>query len=150
MKKIIAYLFIWVFCILNLNLIWWKVYAQQNASNTGTTNTGTTNTGTTCSGIKLNTNFPIIWNCIEIDKDWENPTNVFPYMIWALTKIIMSLILVVCFILIIYSGILWASSWDNNSRATEAKWILKKVAIVILLLWFSWAILRLINPNFFS
>ena len=145
MKKIIAYLFIWVFCILNLNLIWWKVYAQQNASNTGTTNTGTT-----CSGIKLNTNFPIIWNCIEIDKDWENPTNVFPYMIWALTKIIMSLILVVCFILIIYSGILWASSWDNNSRATEAKWILKKVAIVILLLWFSWAILRLINPNFFS
>ncbi len=150
MKKIIAYLFIWVFCILNLNLIWWNVYAQQTASNTGTTNTGTTNTGTTCSGIKLNTNFPIIWNCIEIDKDWENPTNVFPYMMWALTKIIMSLILVVCFILIIYSGILWASSWDNNSRATEAKWILKKVAIVILLLWFSWAILRLINPNFFS
>lgn len=145
MKKIIAYLFIWVFCILNLNLIWWNVYAQQTASNTGTTNTGTT-----CSGIKLNTNFPIIWNCIEIDKDWENPTNVFPYMMWALTKIIMSLILVVCFILIIYSGILWASSWDNNSRATEAKWILKKVAIVILLLWFSWAILRLINPNFFS
>ena len=145
MKKIIAYLFIWVFCILNLNLIWWNVYAQKTASNTGTTNTGTT-----CSGIKLNTNFPIIWNCIEIDKNWENPTNVFPYMIWALTKIIMSLILVVCFILIIYSGILWASSWDNNSRATEAKWILKKVAIVILLLWFSWAILRLINPNFFS
>ena len=140
MKKIIAYLFIWVFCMLNLNLIWWNVYAQQTASNTGTT----------CIGIKLNTNFPIIWNCIEIDKDWENPTNVFPYMMWALTKIIMSLILVVCFILIIYSGILWASSWDNNSRATEAKWILKKVAIVILLLWFSWAILRLINPNFFS
>jgi len=146
MKKIIAYLFIWVFCILNLNLIWWNVYAQKSGQ-TSSQEDGQTNT---CSGIKLNTNFPIIWNCIEIDKDWENPTNVFPYMIWALTKIIMSLILVVCFILIIYSGILWASSWDNNSRATEAKWILKKVAIVILLLWFSWAILRLINPNFFS
>lgn len=137
MKKVIAYLFIWVFSILGLNLIWWNVYAQGTVQKE-------------CSWIKLNTNFPIIWNCIEIDKDGENPTNVFPYMIWALTKIIMSLILVVCFILIIYSGILWASSWDNNSQATEAKWILKKVAIVILLLWFSWAILRLINPNFFG
>ncbi len=122
--------------MLNLNLLWWNVYAQKK---------NYSNTGTTCSWIKLNTNFPIIWNCIEIGKDGENPTNVFPAMIWALTKIIMSLILVVCFILIIYSWILRAS--DNT---TEAKKRFKRVAITILLLWFSWAILRLINPNFFG
>jgi hypothetical protein len=29
------------------------------------------------------------------------------------------------------------------------KWI-KTVAITVLLLWFSWVILRLINPNFFG
>ena len=104
-----------------------------------------------CCWIKLNTNFPIIWNCIWTSKDSEtNPTTAFPKMIWALTKIIMSLILVVCFIFIIVAGIMWAWSWEDNSQVTKAKWILKKVAIVILLLWFSWAILRLINPNFFG
>jgi hypothetical protein len=104
-----------------------------------------------CNGIKLNTNFPIIWNCIWTSKDSKtNPTTAFPKMVWALTKIIMSLILVVCFIFIIVAGIMWAWSWEDNSQVTKAKWILKKVAIVILLLWFSWAILRLINPNFFG
>jgi len=99
-----------------------------------------------CKWIKLNTDFPIIWNCIGTTADSKtNPTNAFPYMIWALVKIVMSLILVVCFILIIYSGILWSSD-----KPKDAKDLLKKVAMTILLLWFSWAILRLINPNFFS
>lgn len=98
-----------------------------------------------CCWIKLNTNFPIIWNCIEIDSATENPTNAFPYMIWALTKIIISLILVVCFILVIVAWIMRA-----GDKPKEGKELLKKVAITILLLWFSWVILRLINPNFFG
>ena len=100
---------------------------------------------TVCNWIKLNTNFPIIWNCIETKGATENPTNAFPYMIWALTKIIMSLILVVCFILVIVAWIMRAAD-----KPKEGKELLKKVAITILLLWFSWVILRLINPNFFS
>lgn len=103
-----------------------------------------TKTEKTCPGIKLNTNFPFIWNCIWDDPD-ENETKAFPTMVWAITKIVMSLILVVCFILIIYAGILWASN-----KPTDAKKWLTRVAVTILLLWFSWAILRLINPNFFS
>ncbi len=99
---------------------------------------------TGCDWIKLNTNFPIIWNCIG-DSPNEDETNAFPTMIWAITKIIISLILVVCFILIIVAGIMWAAD-----KPKEWKDLLKKVAITILLLWFSWAILRLINPNFFS
>ena len=94
-----------------------------------------------CCGIKLNTNFPIIWNCIES----ANATGAFPMMVWALTKIIMSLILVVCFIMIIVWWVLWA--WDNPKKGQD---IIKKVAITILLLWFSGVILRLINPNFFG
>lgn len=97
-----------------------------------------------CCWIKLNTNFPFIGNCIW-DSSNENETNAFPTMVWAITKIVMSLILVVCFILIIYAGILWASN-----KPTDAKKWLTRVAVTILLLWFSWAILRLINPNFFS
>ena len=97
-----------------------------------------------CCWIKLNTNFPIIWNCIW-GKGKTDSTTAFPTMIWALTKIVMSLVLVACFILIIYAGILWSAD-----KPKEAKERLKRVAITILLLWFSGVILRLINPNFFS
>lgn len=99
-----------------------------------------------CCWIKLNTNFPIIWDCISIGSDSKtNVTNAFPYMVWAITKIVMSLIMVVCFILVIYAGILWSSDHPK-----EAKDILEKVAKTILLLWFSGVILKLINPNFFG
>ena len=97
-----------------------------------------------CNWIKLNTNFPIIWNCIWDDAG-EDATKAFPSMIWAFTKIVMALILVWCFIIIIYAGILWAAD-----KPKEAKEWLKRVAITILLLWFSGAILKLINPNFFT
>lgn len=103
-----------------------------------------------CNWIKLNTNFPIIWNCITISEWKVNPTNVFPWMMRALTRIIMSMILVVCFIMIIIAWIMWAWAWEDSSQKTKAKDIIKKVAITVLLLWFSWAILRLINPNFFG
>ena len=103
-----------------------------------------------CEGIKLNTNFPIIWDCINIKKGGEGTdvTQAFPTMIWALTKIIISIILVVCFIMIIVAWIMRASSWDKAT--TKAKSLIIKVAVTVLLLWFSWVILKLINPNFFS
>ena len=103
-----------------------------------------------CNWIKLNTDFPIIWNCITISEWQANPTNVFPWMMRALTRIIMSIILVVCFIMIIIAWIMRAWAWEDSSQKTKAKDIIKKVAIAVLLLWFSWAILRLINPNFFG
>ena len=99
-----------------------------------------------CCGIRLNTNFPIIWNCIET----KDATNAFPSMMWALTKIVMSLIFVVCFILIIVAGIMRAWAWEDSGKVKKAKWLLMRVAITILLLWFSGAILKLINPNFFG
>lgn len=99
-----------------------------------------------CCWIRLNTDFPIIWKCISIGSDSKtNVTNAFPYMVWAITKIVMSLILVVCFIFVIYAGIL-----RSSDKPKEAKPILEKVAITILLLWFSWVILKLNNPNFFG
>ena len=127
-NKILSYLLGWVFAIL---LFWWLWWNYVDASNCKAE----------CDWIKLNTCFPIIWNCIE-SKD---ATTAFPAMMWALAKIIVSLIFVVCFILVIYAGILWAMD-----KPKDAKPILRKVAITILLLWFSGVILRLINPNFFG
>ena len=131
-NKILSYLFGWFFAI--LLGIWWLWWIYVDAAKCGGI----------CKWVKLNTCFPIIWDCIW-DDDGEDSTNVFPTMIWALTTIITSLILVVCFILVIYAGILWASD-----KPKEAKPILQKVAITILVLWFSWVILKLINPNFFT
>ena len=98
-------------------------------------------TADSCDWIKLNTKFPIIWDCIK-SKD---ATKAFPTMMWALAKIVVSLILVVCFILIIVAWIMRAMD-----KPKEWKALLIKVWITILLLWFSWVILRLINPNFFG
>ena len=99
-----------------------------------------------CNWIKLNTDFPIIWNCIETKKDAStNPTNAFPMMMWVITQIVVSLILVVCFILIIVAWVKRASD--------DPKWwkeLLQKVAITVILLWLTWVILKAINPVFFS
>ena len=129
-NKVLSYLLGWF--LATLLGFWWLLWNYVNAEDWE------------CKWIKLNTNFPIIWDCIW-DDDGEDSTNVFPTMVWALTKLVVALILVVCFILVIYAGILWAMD-----KPKEAKDRLKRVAITVLLLWFSWAILRLINPNFFS
>lgn len=103
-----------------------------------------------CCGIKLNTNFPGIWDCITYKKGKSNPTNVFQTMMWGLTKLVTSIILVVCFITIIIAWIMRAWAGEDSSQRTKAKKLIEKVAITILLIWFSWVILRLINPNFFG
>lgn len=133
-RKILAYLLTWILWVLSFGLIWWNVYA---------TEWWEWGWEWGCKWIKLNTNFPIIWNCIWTTN--TDATNVFPQMIWALTKIAMALVLVVCFILVIVAWIMWAAD-----EPTKGKELLKKVAITVLLLWFSWVILRIINPTFFS
>ena len=95
--------------------------------------------------IKLNTNFPIIWNCIWGKKSSVNPTNAFPTMVSALMKIITSAIIVVCFILLIIAGI-----QISANKPKEGKALIVKVARTIALLWLSWVILRLVNPMFFG
>ena len=135
-KKVLKYLFTHFIYILPvvLGLAWTHV----NAATSG------------CNWIKLNTNFPIIWNCIETTSESKtNPTNVFPVMMWWLSRIVVSLILVVCFILVIVAWIMRAADKPWSWTWWWAKWLLAKVAITVLLLWFSWAILRLVNPNFF-
>ena len=143
-NKIFSYLLGWIFAVL-LSLLFWYANAQQVTQQDLDQGVEVVwdASKSKCNWIKLNTNFPIIWNCISTSG--TKPTEAFPYMIWALTKIVVSLVLVACFILIIYAGILWASD-----KPKEAKDWLKRVAITILLLWFSWVILKIINPNFFN
>ena len=96
----------------------------------------------------LNTDFPLVGNCIELHKSewwtWTNTLNAFSTMVWSLMSIVTSLILIICFIMLIMA---WIKRSSNDPKA--ARDLIKKVAITVLLLWLSGVILKVINPTFF-
>lgn len=101
--------------------------------------------------IPLNTSIPFLWNCLKKSGWGENDTaalNAFPTIVSVATRILVTVIMLVWFIMIIVGGIEWAS-WSAD-KAGQWKARIKKVAIWFALLWAMWAILRLINPNFFK
>jgi len=105
-----------------------------------------------CCGISLNTSIPFIGNCIEnsatdrgdgeLAVSW---TTAFPVLMWSLTKILVTVILIVSFVLIIVGGIM-----ISIGKAAEGRKMIINVIIGIALLGASGVILRLINPNFFG
>lgn len=105
-----------------------------------------------CCGVKLNTNIPFVWNCITLSKqdpsaeyDVVTEANAFPTLIAWLTKLLMTVILIVCFLVVIVAWVLW-TTWDSKKGKELIKW----VAIALALLGASGVILRLVNPNFFG
>lgn len=103
-----------------------------------------------CCGVKLNTDVPFIWNCIELGQaNWTTgkitEANAFPTLIAWLTKLLMTVILIVCFLVVIVAWVLW-TTWDSKKGKELIKW----VAIALALLGASGVILRLVNPNFFG
>ena len=107
-----------------------------------------------CCGVELNTAVPFIGKCIESDtgtgykssdETWVTSAKAFPVLMWSLTKILVTLILITSFVLIIIGGIMIAT-WD----LPWGKKMIINVVIGIALLGASWVILRLINPNFFG
>ena len=94
-----------------------------------------------CPWIRLNTDIPFIWNCIPTDSQSE----IFPVFIGWLIKFATSLLLLVGFICIIVGGVMVACGKDK-----EGKDLIKKVVYAMALLWASWVILKMINPNFFN
>lgn len=107
-----------------------------------------------CCGVKLNTAVPFIGNCIETKTDNPESTlteeTAFPVLMSSLTKILVTVILIVSFVLIVVWGIMIASAWANPANASAGKKLIMKVVIGIALLGASGVILRLINPNFFG
>ena len=107
-------------------------------------------------GIKLNTNIPFIGRCImnkQTNNVWQsgdvmtvNSLNAFPILMWALIKLLMSIIMIVCFA----SLIVWGFMMTVPDQYDTWKWIIKKVVWTIVALWSLWTILYLINPNFFA
>lgn len=105
-----------------------------------------------CCGVSLNTSIPFIGKCIESQTNYKSPdeTSVtwetaFPVLMWSLTKILVTAILIVSFVLIVVWGIM-----ISTGNPSGWKKLIIKVVVGIALLGASWVILRLINPNFFG
>jgi hypothetical protein len=100
--------------------------------------------------IKLNTCFPIVWDCIHTTP-WSgtDQTNAFPYLMGALMKILMTIILVISLLMIVAAWVLMTMK-DSVKNIADWMTILKNVATGLALLWASWVILKIINPNFFK
>ncbi len=115
-----------------------------------------------CCGIKLNTNVPWIWRCIEfgatnntnktVTNEYGdgnttitvNVLNAFPVLMSALWKIFLTVFFLFDFWVLIYA---WTkiASWDYEGGKKR----IYRVAIWLALVGASWVILHAINPNFF-
>ena len=99
--------------------------------------------------IKLNTNVPFVGRCINKDSstttEGSTTSTAFTDLIGGISKMVVTAILIVSFMFIIIG---WVQRASGNPK--EGKDKLKKVAIWLAILGASGAILRLINPNFFT
>ena len=123
MKKIVLWMFLFLWGLL---FLWDISFAQ--------------------ACVELNTNFPWVGKCV-------NPTSagdVFWWMLWSVMKLVVNITIAVAFIALIAAGVMLTMSWVSQSTAWKWKELLKKVILWIVLLWLSWIILHVINPNFFK
>ncbi len=108
--------------------------------------------------IYLNTDIPFIGQCIlkrptgseaVSTSNLPNLDTAFPRLVSGISRLLQSLILVLGFMAIVIAGFMM-SAWGMSPTAKD-KWknILKWVVVALILLWASWIILNLINPNFF-
>lgn len=131
--------------------------SQINPSNWWNTNSSSSTKDNNC--VELNTSIPWIWKRICMwnsnSSSDENTTTVtpetaFPKLMGALTKLLLAVIIAVWFVMIILWGVLISSSWADQSLYGKGKSMIIKVIVWIALLWISWLILHMINPNFFK
>lgn len=98
-------------------------------------------------------NFSEEWTCqYDNDSDETKVTDktAFPLLMWGLTKMMVTVILLMSFILILVGWVMISASWSDDGQAREGKKLIGKVLIGIALLGASGVILRLINPHFFG
>ena len=100
--------------------------------------------------IMLNTFVPFVWRCIKKSTKGEGTdlVNVFPKLVGWTARIVMTAIIIIWFLWIMLWWFMIASDWAFWSKAAWVKLIVSIIAWLILL-WASWTILNLINPEFF-
>ncbi len=111
-----------------------------------------------CEWILLSTNVPFIGQCIVYRKmDEPQPeawlvvdeTNAFPILMWGLSKILVSAILLSSFLWLLVAGVMISASGSSEDWAKHWRKIIGNIISALAILGVSGVILRLINPNFF-
>lgn len=103
-----------------------------------------------CKWIKLNTDVPFVGKCIGTTTDSKtNQINAFPKLMWAMMKLIMTIIMVMSLLMIVAAWVMMTTGGYDKGNYSKGLEILKKVAVGMALLGASGVILKLINPNFF-
>ena len=101
--------------------------------------------------IRLNTNVPFVGRCIikKVDGQDANLSTWVPKLLQALIRITMTVVVVAWFLGILVWGfmITWAGAFGT---AEQGKKIILGVIVWLILLWASWIILSLVNPDFFT
>lgn len=111
-----------------------------------------------CEWILLSTNVPFIGQCIVYRKTDEpqpeawlvvDETNAFPILMWWLSKIMVSIILLSSFIGLLVAWVMISASGSSEEGAKTWRRIIGNIIAALAILGVSGVILRLINPNFF-
>ncbi len=92
------------------------------------------------------------WFCVSSQASGETTVTeetAFPILMGSLTKILVTIIILIGFIGILIGWVMITASWGSDSGASKGKELIWRVIIALALLGASWVILRLINPNFF-
>jgi hypothetical protein len=152
--------------------LWWSILAfgqntttpEETTSESQSSEPNSSSSKYCENGIKLNTNFPFIGNCIQLTKEgdavvqttvsWSamsivREDSIFPFLLTALSKIVMSVILLACFVLLIiwwYELITGQSIGSIGSGMDKVKIVIS----VLALLGMASVILKVVNPNFFG
>jgi len=98
--------------------------------------------------IPLNTDIPFVGRCLgksDTSGTSEAALNAFPSLIGVISKMLVTVILLMGFVMIVVGGVQWSSGDAKSGRDK-----ITKVAMWFALLGLMGAILRFINPNFFK
>ncbi|UFX83207.1 hypothetical protein [Candidatus Absconditicoccus praedator] len=106
--------------------------------------------GDDCDGISLNTHVPFIGNCIGGEGSDVEDDEIFPFLIGGMTKILVTVVIVVGFFMLVAGGVMITMSGADQSAFSTGKDLIIRVLVGIFLLGASGVILYMLNPNFFG
>lgn len=99
-----------------------------------------------CDWVSLNTDVPYVGKCLRKSE----AGSAFPVLMSWLSKIVITLIMVIGFLMILIWWVLITASGASSKLQWDWKALIMRVVTWIILLWISWMILHAINPNFFK
>ncbi len=133
--------------VLLVSIPFWVVLAETAGSSSSSSNS--------CKWVELNTD---IWNyvgikngCISIEEmEMKKWASLFGNTLAGLGKFIVQILVLVAFWLVIFGGVMIASSGAYEEWYTKGKAMIMKAIVGIILLGLMGTILYWLNPNFFK